>query len=412
MDRLIQEIALFWDGHYPDVPCLDQRLDLLAFPGTPPSRLRLLIEGDASSLRIEPFCTTAGNQSQTLPESQYGIALDPKDGSICVDILDPSGPSVSGISLQCLNTPAIPLHIVGLQAQHDAPDVWTVFYNSLDRRTAFLAGLRQAFAGVPGQDLQDLLQFLSSLVEGQEKNALAVFEKSTALRQHQGALQSLVHRYQRQLNAHGIKRTFRYWSQAQKQAYLTGAQMLVGVLQPKFPDTCIGFGAVLGLERDADLIGHDDDIDILVALPVSQAAHLPRALELVGLHLQQNGFSIEGVFFAHLWVRTPQGERVDVFVGLIEEGETVSFYPSARHGLRYAQVFPAQMATLCGLGLPFPRQREQYLVQTYGVNWRSPDPAFAHPWDRLSYRDIDGPRRTPATWTRGEIARLAHGVSG
>jgi hypothetical protein len=160
------------------------------------------------------------------------------------------------------------------------------------------------------------------------------------------------------------------------------------------------------MERDSELIGHDDDIDILVALSIETATNLPDALGMVESYLLQHSFKIEGVFFSHLWVRTPLGERVDVFVGLIENNDCMSFYPSARHSLLYGQVFPAQISELCGVKLPFPRLQEEYLRHTYGENWRQPNSGFAHPWDRSSYSDLDGPRRIPAKRTRGEIARV------
>jgi len=166
---------------------------------------------------------------------------------------------------------------------------------------------------------------------------------------------------------------------------------------------CLGFGAALGLRRDQDLIGHDDDLDILVALPQKEFPSLPAGLSRIEKHLRDNGFKIEGGFFSHLWVRHPDGERCDVFVGLIEDDGRLSFYPSARNSLETDILFPAIRHDLLGQNLPFPRELDEYLLRTYGPGWMIPDIKFEHPWDRSQFKDLDGPRSVPALMTRGEM---------
>ena len=162
----------------------------------------------------------------------------------------------------------------------------------------------------------------------------------------------------------------------------------------------------MGLVRDKDLIDHDDDIDIVVALPLAAVKNLPNALNLVASFLQKNNYKIEGVFFGHLWVRTLLGDRVDVFIGLIENDFQLSIYPSSRKNLTYKDVFPTKDFNLYDIKLPFPKSPQEYLRKTYGQSWQEPNINFNHPWDRLSYADLDGPRKIPATITRGELAVL------
>lgn len=406
MEVLIRQVSLLWANEFPDIPCLTQKIEINALTDTSPIKFKILLSSVGTTLRIEPFTRHEISGFKSLMEEHYSITMDDKDGSLLIDISDKFDGKVSGFSLQCLETPLDPMKIVALQCDFDMPDLWTVCYNSLDRKTSLLKKLYLLISKSSNQAGVNLLKFIYSIFEGKEGIALAIYEKTIELRQNQSMLQPLVSRFHRQLNAHGMKRTFQFWSTEQKQAYLHGSQILIKVLTNKFPNTCIGFGAALGLERDADLIGHDDDIDILVALPLKTTKHLPNALSLVGTHLQKHNFKIEGVFFSHLWVRTPLGERVDVFVGLIEDNERMSFYPSERHSLLYGQVFPAKMSDLYGVNLPFPRLQKEYLRQTYGENWTLPNSRFAHPWDRSTYSDLDGPRRTPAIRTRGEMSRV------
>jgi len=405
MESLIYEISSLWEDSFPDIPCLSQSIYINTLIETNPRQFKLLIVGATSSLRLEPF-VKINDCSLPLAEDEYSVTIDKVDNSLTVLISDKFEGIISGLIFECLSFPEKALKIVVMQRESDLPGEWTVCYNSFDRQSSLIKLINEFLKKSNHPNRKDLFSFLFHLIEGKENAALANYENSNELKKHNKFLQNVVDRYHRQLNNHGLKRTFKYWSPKQKQSYLHGAQIMIEVLNNKFPDTCIGFGAVLGLERDGDLIGHDDDIDILVALPLVSTKHLPNALSLVGLHLQKHGYKIEGIFFSHLWVRTPFGDRVDVFVGLVEKNGKMSFYPSARRSLNYKQVFPTEKANLLKLNLPFPRMREDYLRQTYGDTWRQPDPHFAHPWDRLSYRDLDGPRRTPAIITRGEIARM------
>jgi hypothetical protein len=405
MDSLISEVSVLWEHEFSDVPCLNQEIYVNALADTCPRRWKLLLSQAGTPWRISPFTKSEKSECIALDEAHYNITIDPQDGSICIDISEKYDGYISGLSLQCMDNPVAPVQVLAMQSDSSHAESWTVCYNSLDRQNALIKKLTVVIGASKHQERKYLSHFLNNLIEGQENLALAIYEKTESLRNSRSALQNLVARFHRQLNAHGMKRTFQFWSDAQKTSYLRGSQMMIDVLTQKFPDTCIGFGAVLGLERDADLIAHDDDIDILVAMKISSVKNLPNALSSVGTHLQRHGYKIEGVFFSHLWVRTTLGDRVDVFVGLIEDKGSLSFYPSARHSLQYGQVFPAEMADLYTLRLPFPRLRKEYLRQTYGDSWEQPSISFSHPWDRLSYEDLDAPRRIPAIKTRGEMAR-------
>lgn len=404
MDEQIQRVLQYWTSHFPDVPCMYQAVHVPALAGTQPSSFCLHIVGNATDVRIEPYHDSVSGQS-ILAESEYSLRLDEKTGAVHVEIkADPSLP-VRGLNFQRLGGSHEPVRLLCLQNDGKQADQWLVCYNGMDREKELLLGLSKNVLSVKNPHERTLLQFLQAMLEGHQGRALTLYEANTVLKNSRSALQGIVHRYGKQLNAHGMKRTFAYWSATERAAYLSSAQVLIKRLSQSFPDTCIGFGAVLGRERDADLIAHDDDIDVLVAFQHPHTPSLPHALAQLSLFLGQNGYVVEGTFFSHLWVRTPEDFRMDVFVGMVEDKGRLSFYPSARHGLSYDTVFPAVNRDLCGQQLPFPRNPEDYLDRTYGQGWRQADLGFAHPWDRASYQDLDGPRQQAAIVTRGELAK-------
>lgn len=406
MDHLLNEVLTFWNSNFPDVPCLSQKIFIKSLPNTAPTKFRLIVSGDYSSLKLEPFLFNNLNELQFLSEENYKISESPIDGSILIESLNSSDLNLSGFTFECLNSPTDKLNILVYQYEIATPETWVSCYNFQERNSSFLLELDNTISPHRLDGSKDLYDFIFYLIEGKEKNAAHIFEKSVTLQANKLSLQIIVDKFERQLNAHGLKRTFKFWSNLQKENYLRGSKSLISLLKKKFPNTCIGFGAVLGLERDKDLIGHDDDIDIIVALPLALVKNLPIALNLIAVYLLKNGYKIEGIFFGHLWVRTLLGDRVDVFVGLIEQDFKLSVYPSARKNLLYKDIFPTKDSILYSVKLPFPNSPQVYLSKTYGEQWQTPNINFAHPWDRLSYADLDGPRKIPATFTRGELFKL------
>lgn len=399
MKEKIIDLEQAWRAQYPDIPMVCQAIDALCIENAHPSAFRLIVSGASSALSIRPF----GPDRQYLDESAYHLSLEKGGDAIRIDIDEGSTP-VAGLTIQNTHAPETCTQWVCMHNARSDPDRWVVCHNSIERKNQLLKNIANSL----GQSLVDrlLLSFIELLLNGEYTKAINLVESNAALQQHKVGLNLLTDKFERELNAHGMKKTFRYWSQDEKSGYLQSAAGLTNLLVKKFPNTALGFGAVLGFQRDADLILHDDDIDILVALAHPETPNLPKALDKVAVYLNHHDYKIEGVFFSHLWVRTPQGQRMDVFVGLIEADRLMSFYPSARRGLSYQDVFPAEPVAFLGATLPFPARREVYLSKTYGSSWQSPDAHFAHPWDRSTFQDLDGPRRRPAILTRGELIRM------
>ncbi len=189
--------------------------------------------------------------------------------------------------------------------------------------------------------------------------------------------------------SHGPERSYRFWSDEEKQEYIQFTADVVTELTELTPNVCLGFGAALALVRDGDLIPHDDDLDLIVAFETAEAPTLLHGLRRLEDFLRPRGFTVTGTYSAHRHVSRRNQKYIDVFVGLFE-GNAISWYPSPRRGLSRDVMFPPSEATLRGVSVPLPRSPLIYLERIYGPQWRNPDPDFVHVWDPTSYADLLG----------------------
>ena len=210
-----------------------------------------------------------------------------------------------------------------------------------------------------------------------------------------GEFRSLVNRrwlFPRELEwtSHGVRRSFRFWSSEQRQAYLGFALEVIEALQELTPDVCFGFGSALSIVRDHDLIPHDDDLDVLIGFEPDQAGTHTEGKQLIRDCLQDKGFRVTGGMASYQWV-TPStgGTRLDVFLGVFE-GDKIAWYPGRRGALTREMMFPPQTREFLGHQVQVPAQPETYLEQIYGSGWSTPDPNFQHSWRPQDYSDIAG----------------------
>lgn len=194
---------------------------------------------------------------------------------------------------------------------------------------------------------------------------------------------------QQEWNIHGIQRSFRFWSEQEQRTYIRFALEVVDALRELNEDVCFGFGSVLSVVRDQQLIPHDDDLDVIIAFEPEQAANLAQGRELIRRCLVDKGFVVEGDFSSYHWVYPPGGDgpKLDAFAG-IWEGDDIAWYPGKRGSLTREMMFPVVRRPLLGFDCPVPRQPEAYLEQVYGPRWQTPDPHFRHTWRRSEYADI------------------------
>lgn len=141
-------------------------------------------------------------------------------------------------------------------------------------------------------------------------------------------------------------------------------------------------GALLGHQRSGALIGHDDDIDIGIFLGDCADSNVPqlwasykRGLAKAGLltdtEIQANRLSFK--------LKTDLPVDVDLFPAWTHQGK-FSVYPYSFGELEAEAIFPLKSFGQDPLMLP--SSPEALLSQSYGVNWRTPDPLFHLNWLR------------------------------
>lgn len=189
---------------------------------------------------------------------------------------------------------------------------------------------------------------------------------------------------------HGIRRSFRFWSDAQKTAYVERSLEIVDFLRDAItPHVSFGFGSVLGMIRDADMIPHDDDMDLIIALPACRGLTFRKVLEDVRSRLEASGFVVgKSQNLSHLTTARKGFMGTDIFIGFIEPNQSVSWFPSRRGSLSFSDVFPTRLMQFHGHDCPIPSDPMKYLQATYGPDWRTPIANWNHDWDAKQYREF------------------------
>lgn len=186
---------------------------------------------------------------------------------------------------------------------------------------------------------------------------------------------------------HGIAKTFRYWTHAEKYDYISQCAKLGKALSQISSHVSFGYGSVLSFVRERDLMPHDDDLDLIIAFPRDQVGSVAEGLRRVEDHLRQLGYVVGGDYASHRQVAWPGKKDCDVFVGLIEE-QFVSWLPGSRGAFQVNDLFPPIEARFLGIQCPFPRNPFLYLEGVYGPLWASPIPGWSHDWSISEYQDI------------------------
>ncbi|MFO0201704.1 MAG: hypothetical protein ACK528_01085 [Alphaproteobacteria bacterium] len=205
---------------------------------------------------------------------------------------------------------------------------------------------------------------------------------------------SILFSRQREWSSHGIFRSFRFWSIPEKQGYLQECCRVAESLKQLTPYVTFGFGSVLGFIREGDFIPHDDDMDLLVAFRATPGSCFRTAKKAIWDHLKAQGFEVYNENSTHL---TANG--ADVFVGFIEKGDVVSWFPSKRGGLLLTDVFPVTTKVILDVPCEIPANPERYLEVTYGADWRNPNSDFKHPWDCSQFKHFRIGERIDSPYT-------------
>lgn len=228
----------------------------------------------------------------------------------------------------------------------------------------------------------------------------------------------LLYPREREWTQQSVTRSFRFYSETERQEYLRYVIGVADELRDLTPHVCLGFGSALAVARDGDFIPHDYDLDLLVAFEIDDVATLAEAGRRVRAFGQERGYTIVSSvagkpFFGHCHLGSGGPMKpADVFYGLLEHDGTVGWSPGNRHELRREVMFPPSEAMFLGVPCPMPRDPEAYLASVYGPGWNVPDPRFTHRWSNADqYADIRGDDTPQAAKPRGSgLRRIARAV--
>jgi hypothetical protein len=224
----------------------------------------------------------------------------------------------------------------------------------------------------------------SSMLKEAWKNGLA----KVNYRRFYEIVNSRLFKDERELTSHGISRSFRFWTEAEKKKYLTESFGVLDFLREGVNgNICFAYGTALAVARSSDLIPHDDDIDFMIALPKDDFGKYDKAAKYIIDKIKNNKGVIVRQAEAHLIHVRAGGSKFDIFVAL-QEGDYLACFPGPRRVIEMADVFPPSKATLFGIAIPMPAKRETYLEKVYGRDWLRPNPFFSHNWNKEPHADL------------------------
>lgn len=396
--NIIKETLKYWESNFSNVPWIDQNLFIdIHHQIEKIESWKIYIQGGSGSYNIVPL----DHEKNEIDPKNYELSWDQTDVAIILKPLDHCA-SISALRIQQINSPQVANILCIEKPQNSNESV--VIFNSKTNDLELIEKITERLHRQPEKITTPLLSFLKLLINSDFANLLKLIETHSQLQERVSALNSFLSRYQLEYNAHGLKKTFRHWSSFERSTYLAEVSQLMNHLEQLTPEkVSLGFGAVLGKFRENSLIAHDDDLDVIVGFELEKIPDIASALSAIEQHLSNTPWNVQGKFFSHLWVGLPCGYRVDVFVGLVEDSQKISFYPSKRRNLELKNVYPPIITSLEGVDLPFPAEPHIYLENTYGSEWKKPLVAFSHPWDRSEYSDIAGAHSSKTMVTRGEL---------
>ncbi len=345
----------------------------------PDERVALALAGEPKSARVplvevarsdDPWVIIDLGQAYDLVQIKLWSAAMPRQGwaPLTVEVSE-DGSSWTAIYSTADRLAAQAAHVVSVGAQGtlaaEDPAAWTVF---IDVVQLLVGGHR---------------------TQAEKRLKLSELPTDTIAAIRQAISQAFLNPMQLDWNHHGVRRTFKYWTKGEKVKYIKAANEFIDNLARELsPHVCLGFGSVLSLVRDQDLIPHDDDLDIIIAFDRNECPTIREGLQRVVDFAGRHDYKVREPFpKSHRQLVRKGTKKVDVFVSLHDNGR-ISWFPQKRDSLAMTDVFPPIRASMLGVECLVPANPLRYLESVYGPTWSKPDPSFAHNWRTKAYDDI------------------------
>jgi hypothetical protein len=174
-----------------------------------------------------------------------------------------------------------------------------------------------------------------------------------------------------------LKLPFSVMSTAHRQSYARSMERLSEHFHSRFGLALFPhYGTLLGLAREGQFLGHDDDVDMSYATDSNSLEHVADRFFDIAEDLRKSGHSVQIVSAGQMNVGLPDAPRsgVDIFSTWVTTGG--EFFTYFGVGGRVDRPLRFQRMMLEGISVLVPENYEHILEMTYGPSWRIPDESF------------------------------------
>ncbi|MGS2719919.1 discoidin domain-containing protein [Paraglaciecola aestuariivivens] len=261
-----------------------------------------------------------------------------------------------------------------ITASNDLNHWDTVFDNYAYKLTDTYLGLpyqEQCLLNCAALEIEPLRKLIKQLNDqGDNEQAVALLAKGN----------EALAPYNLSIGPHGLTRTFAIRSDSEKDKAYLALSSLLNILTHEFGTPAFASsGTLLGLVREGQFLGHDDDLDICYISQQTEEHQILKERQQLSDFLNANGYKVSNSNVAHLWCKTPQGMTIDIFTGWLE-GERCIMNPLARNGVPKDSVLPLKTQDCNGFAIQIPQVPVDLLEHNYGKNWQKPDPLWVFDW--------------------------------
>lgn len=138
----------------------------------------------------------------------------------------------------------------------------------------------------------------------------------------------------------------------------------------------LGYGSLLGAVRNGHVIGHDNDVDLICFIDVSEPVDLIRESLALERFLKERGWVVDRPRASFIRIATGKG-YLDVFHAF-HDGERMYIDRFAWVDLPASALVPLGTVEFEGRRIAAPHDPDALLAAIYGPDYLVPDPSFKH----------------------------------